>query len=159
MAKFLTKRCPRRILPSSGLLFRYQVSHWKLVPFSLLCPFPGQGPYFGQATWFARFHPEKIPFAVDRYVNEIFRVTGVLDKAIEANEKRWLVGDKMTYADLSFITWATVGEGLVKELGKLEEFEKKFPSYTQWMKKMEELGAVKRIRDQMARGRAEHGLK
>jgi glutathione S-transferase len=121
--------------------------------------YPGQGPYFGQATWFARFHSEKLPSAVDRYVNEIFRVTGVLDKALEGNENGWLVGDKLTYADLSFITWSSVGNGLLKELGKLEEFEQKFTIYTKWMRKMEEREAVKKIRDQMARGRAEHDLK
>ncbi|KAI0174447.1 thioredoxin-like protein [Pestalotiopsis sp. NC0098] len=31
----------------------------------------GQGPYYGQAIWFARFHPEKLPSAIDRYVNEV----------------------------------------------------------------------------------------
>jgi hypothetical protein len=48
---------------------------------------------------------------------------------------------------------------LLKELGKLEEFEQKFTIYTKWMRKMEEREAVKKIRDQMARGRAEHDLK
>jgi glutathione S-transferase len=38
----------------------------------------GQGPYFGQAAWFKKFHPEKLPSAVDRYVREINRVTGVV---------------------------------------------------------------------------------
>lgn len=120
---------------------------------------PGQGPYFGQATWFARFHPEKIQSATDRYVNEIFRVIGVLEIALETNGTGWLVGAKMTYADLSFVTWASVGEGLLKELGKLERFDGKFPNYTEWLKKMEGREAVKKIKDRMARGRAEHGLK
>jgi len=64
-------------------------------------------------------------------VNEIFRVVGVLEMALEANGTGWLVGDKLTYADLSFITWSSVGEGLLKELGKLEGFEEKFPKYTE----------------------------
>jgi glutathione S-transferase len=92
-------------------------------------------------------------------VNEIIRIVGVLDKVLEKNEGGWLVGDKLTYADLSFITWSSVGDGLLKELGKLEELEREFTSYTKWVKKMEEREAVKKIRDQMARGRAEHGLK
>jgi glutathione S-transferase len=65
----------------------------------------------------------------------------------------------MTYADLSFITWSSVAEGLLKELSKFEGLERKFPRYTKWLKGMEERDAVKKIRDLMARGRVEHGLK
>lgn len=119
---------------------------------------PGQGPYFGQATWFARFHPEKIPSAIDRYVNEVIRVIGVLDKAIETNNTGWLVGDKCTYADLSFVTWTSVAEGLLRELNKLDGLETRYPRYTEWLTKMEERESVKKIRERMARGRAEHGL-
>ncbi|EED20528.1 AAR2 family protein [Talaromyces stipitatus ATCC 10500] len=55
----------------------------------------GQGPYFGQATWFARFHPEKLPSAIDRYANEIPRVIGVIERALSKNSAgNWLVGDK-----------------------------------------------------------------
>jgi glutathione S-transferase len=92
-------------------------------------------------------------------VNEIFRVVGVLEKALGANGTGWLVGDKLTYADLSFVTWASVGHGLLKELGKVETFNEDFPKYTEWMEKMEQKEAVKKIRDRMAQGRAEHGLK
>ncbi len=54
----------------------------------------------------ARFnvlHPEKLPSAIDRYSNEVKRVLGVLEKSL--HKKQWLVGDKCTYADLSFVTW------------------------------------------------------
>ena len=63
----------------------------------------GQGPYFGQAAWFSWYHPEKIPSAVDRYKNEIRRVLGVLDGVLAKQE--WLVADKLTVADLSFIPY------------------------------------------------------
>ncbi|KAH8891517.1 glutathione S-transferase [Thozetella sp. PMI_491] len=119
----------------------------------------GQGPYFGQATWFARFHPEKIPSAIERYTSEIFRVISVLDKALESNGTGFLVGDKLTYADLSFVTWASTGEGLLKELSKADGLEEKYPRYTQWLATMEGRAGVKKIRDEMARGRAAHGLR
>lgn len=51
----------------------------------ILIPRVGQGPYFGQATWFTRFHPEKLLSAIDRYVIEIFLVIGVLDNALQRN--------------------------------------------------------------------------
>ncbi|CAI7601535.1 unnamed protein product [Penicillium bialowiezense] len=74
----------------------------------------GQGPYYGQGYWFKKLHSEKIPSAVERYVNEAKRVTGVLDKWLgqqkEANSSAlgdgpWLVGNKLSYADISFIPW------------------------------------------------------
>jgi len=54
----------------------------------------GQGPYFGQAAWFEKFHPEKIESAKERYKNEIKRVLKVLDKHLESSGKGYLVGDK-----------------------------------------------------------------
>ncbi|KAG8162091.1 hypothetical protein KVR01_007856 [Diaporthe batatas] len=67
----------------------------------------GQGPYFGQCTWFKYLHPEKVPSAVERYANEIKRVLGVLDGTLAAKPKdqQWLVGDRMTFADLAFVPW------------------------------------------------------
>lgn len=63
----------------------------------------GQGPYYGQAVWFQMFHPEHVPSATERYKNEIKRVTGVLDKHLAG--KKFLVSDKLTYADISFLPW------------------------------------------------------
>ena len=58
-------------------------------------------PYFGQAGWFKLFHPEKVPSALERYQKEILRVWGILESVL--SEREWLVGDKCTIADLSFI--------------------------------------------------------
>jgi glutathione S-transferase len=52
----------------------------------------GQGPYYGQAVWFRRFHPEDVPSAKERYDGQLVRVLGVLDKILEGRE--YLVGDK-----------------------------------------------------------------
>lgn len=60
----------------------------------------GQGPYFGQLGWFAFFHQEKIPSAIERYKNEVKRVLSVLDGVL--SKQSWLVGGKPTIADLSF---------------------------------------------------------
>ena len=59
-------------------------------------------PYFGQAGHFQRLHPEKIPSAIERYQKEIVRVFGVLDSVLA--KQPWLVGDKCSVADLSFVT-------------------------------------------------------
>lgn len=54
----------------------------------------GQGPYFGQAAWFAMWHPEKLPSAIERYRKEVLRVVGVLNSHLEGKE--FVVGDKLT---------------------------------------------------------------
>lgn len=100
----------------------------------------GQGPYFGQLAWFSHFHAEKLPSAIERYRNEIKRVTKVLDTVLSTRE--YLVGDKCTYADLAFVTWyaalpwAFAGEAI--------DLEKDYPSYGAWMKKLLARPAVKK---------------
>lgn len=50
-----------------------------------------------------RYHPEKIPSAIERYQKEVLRVLGVLNDVLSKQE--WLVGDKCTVADLSLIPY------------------------------------------------------
>jgi glutathione S-transferase len=119
----------------------------------------GQGPYYGQATWFARFHPEKLPSATARYLDEIVRVMGVIELGLERSGSGWLVGAKCTYADLSFRTWAAVGEGLLREVGRFDGIEQKYPLYTGWLKAMDKFEGVKKIQHEMTEGRKAHGLK
>lgn len=47
----------------------------------------GQGPYYGQASWFKRFHPVEVLSAIVRYVQEVNRVTAVLEGVLKANER------------------------------------------------------------------------
>ena len=51
------------------------------------------------------YHAEKIPSAIERYQKEIIRVLGVLESVLSKQE--YLVGNKLTIADLSFITYVT----------------------------------------------------
>lgn len=131
----------------------------------LMCPgtdlrsvFTGQGPYTGQATWFARFHPEKLPSAIDRYVNEIDRMFGVLDLGLERNGTGWLVGDKITYADLSFVTWSQIGEGVSKQWGRYDGLAERYPRYHKWMMAMLERPMVAKALTEIADARKAHGL-
>lgn len=50
-------------------------------------------------------HPEKVPSAVERYQNETLRVISVLDSVLAKESSGWLVGGKLTIADLSFFIW------------------------------------------------------
>lgn len=54
-----------------------------------------------------RLHPEKLPSAITRYLDETRRVLSVLDGVLAASPSGYLVGGKPTIADLSFVQWNT----------------------------------------------------
>ncbi|KAL8952834.1 MAG: hypothetical protein Q9222_001269 [Ikaeria aurantiellina] len=114
----------------------------------------GQGPYHGQAAWFANFHEEKIPSAIDRYRNEIRRVTKVLDSTLV--EKEYLVGDKCSYADLSFIPWATLVPSLLGGVEK-DEIARDAPHYSAWLDRLTARPAVKKVLEEKAEAMATVG--
>ncbi|MBE3049057.1 glutathione S-transferase, partial [Candidatus Bathyarchaeota archaeon] len=90
----------------------------------------GQGPYYGQVIWFTTYAKEDIPLAINRYKDEMRRVTGVLERALDGRD--WLVGDKYTYADLSFHPWQRVIPRVHDE-----DFYDKFPRVKAWMDRMD----------------------
>ena len=102
-------------------------------------------PYFGQAVWFTLFHPEKLPSAKERYVNEIERVTGVLDSWLQKHE--WLVGDKCTYVDLMYVPWSKTGHQIV---GDAIDFKGKYKAYSAWMEKLEARDSVRKVFEEKA---------
>jgi len=91
----------------------------------------GQGPYFGQKAWFTFFHQEKgITSAIERYGNEIKRVTSVLDNHLKTQGTGWLVGDKCTYADLAFVPWDSMIGYIMGEEGS-KVFDER-PHFKKW---------------------------
>ncbi|OAG40124.1 hypothetical protein AYO21_05602 [Fonsecaea monophora] len=102
----------------------------------------GQGPYYGQCAWFTHYHHETLPSAQDRYLREVERVIAVLDGWLRTHA--FLVGDKCTYADLSFVTWAVLVPWLDKD--------KKIPmsqysAYNAWLEKLVARPAVRGVLD------------
>lgn len=102
----------------------------------------GQGPYYGQAVHFSVYAPEKIPYGVNRYKNEIKRVTSVLEKALEGRD--WLVGDKYTYADLSFLPWQSLTGFLFPE----GDLHAEYPRVKAWLERMQARPAVKKVQEE-----------
>ena len=72
----------------------------------------------------------------------------VLDGALRG--KKWLVGDKCTFADLSFLPW----HGIVPAIWKDEKLDiaGKYPDYHRWTEEMSARPAVKRAREKEAEG-------
>ncbi len=63
----------------------------------------GVGPMLGQAGHFLHAAPEKIPYAVDRYLAEGRRLAEVLDRRL--SEAQFLAGDEYTIADMANYPW------------------------------------------------------
>lgn len=63
----------------------------------------GLGPMAGQNHHFSQFAPEKIPYAIKRYVDETARLYGVLDKQLANNE--FVAGSEYSIADMAIYPW------------------------------------------------------
>jgi GSH-dependent disulfide-bond oxidoreductase len=63
----------------------------------------GLGPMAGQNHHFALYAPEKIPYAIDRYVKETSRLYGVLNKRLGGRD--FIVGKQYTIADMACYPW------------------------------------------------------
>lgn len=63
----------------------------------------GLGPMAGQNHHFNRFAKEKIPYAIERYVNETARLYGVLNKRLA--DRAFVAGDEYSIADMAIYPW------------------------------------------------------
>ena len=63
----------------------------------------GLGPMAGQNHHFSQFAPEKIPYAIKRYIDETARLYGVLDKQLANND--FVAGSEYSIADMAIYPW------------------------------------------------------
>ncbi|MGC8116887.1 glutathione binding-like protein [Metapseudomonas otitidis] len=63
----------------------------------------GLGPMAGQNHHFNRFAPEKVPYAIQRYVKETARLYGVLDRRLA--DRAFVAGDDYSIADMAIYPW------------------------------------------------------
>lgn len=115
---------------------KHQLNQWLAFQVS------GQGPYWGQAVWFHLYHPDKVPSVLERYLKEIERTVGVLDSWLQKHE--WLVGDKLRFADLSFVPYSSLQLNVPWMHQGGDVFEGgKYPAYQAWLKKLMARESVK----------------
>uniref|UniRef100_B8HSU9 Glutathione S-transferase domain protein n=1 Tax=Cyanothece sp. (strain PCC 7425 / ATCC 29141) TaxID=395961 RepID=B8HSU9_CYAP4 len=62
----------------------------------------GLGPMAGQNHHFSQYAPEKIPYAIHRYVNETGRLYGVMNRRL--SDREFLAGD-YSIADMAAYPW------------------------------------------------------
>ncbi len=94
----------------------------------------GQGPMLGQNHHFVQYAPEKIPYAIARYVKEAERLYGVLDRRLAGRE---FIAGAYSIADIAAYPW-TVSHR--KQQVNLDDF----PSVKRWFEAIHERPAVKR---------------
>jgi GST-like protein len=75
---------------------RVEVDQW------LFWQVGGLGPMAGQAHHFRQYAPEKLPYAVNRYTNEVNRLYGVMNKRLA--DREFLAGD-YSIADMASVGW------------------------------------------------------
>ncbi len=94
----------------------------------------GLGPMLGQNLHFGQYAPEKIPYAIDRYVNETSRLFKVLDKQLTDRE---FIAGEYSIADTATYPWVFKHPYLQL---RLEDF----PNLQRWFKTIERRPAVAR---------------
>ncbi len=97
---------------------RIAVDQW------LMWQMGGVGPMAGQAHHFLKYAPSMepphdLPYAKDRYRNEVGRLYGVLDRQLAENE--FVAGDFYSIADMAIWPWAQHVEGPGADAGRQAE--------------------------------------
>jgi GST-like protein len=119
-----------------GLRGRVETLQW------LFWQMAGLGPMAGQNHHFSQYAPEKLPYAVDRYVRETSRLYGVLNKRLA--DRAFVAGDDYTIADMAAYPWIVPHE---KQGQRLEDF----PHLARWFAAIRARPATQRAYE---RGRA-----
>jgi GST-like protein len=76
----------------------------------------GLGPMAGQNHHFVQYAPEKIPYAMNRYVNETNRLYGVLDRQLAGRD---YIAGEYSIADMACYPWIVPHE---RQQQNLDEF-------------------------------------
>jgi GSH-dependent disulfide-bond oxidoreductase len=95
----------------------------------------GLGPMAGQNHHFGAYAPEKLPYAIERYVNETNRLYGVLDKRLA--DRAFMAGDDYTIADMATYPWIVPHK---RQQQNLDDF----PNVKRWFESINARPATKR---------------
>jgi GST-like protein len=91
---------------------KYEVLQW------VYWQMGGLGPMAGQNHHFSMYAPEKLPYAIDRYVKETNRLYGVIERCLM--DRPFLAGD-YSIADMAAFPWIVPYE---RQGQRLEDFPK-----------------------------------
>jgi GST-like protein len=126
MLLYLAEKTGRFI--AKDLRGRTQVLEW------LFWQMANLGPNSGQNNHFSNYAVEKIPYAMDRYRNEVNRLYGVLNRRLAGRD--YLAGE-YSIADMASYPWVVPYE---RQGQKLEDF----PNIKRWFEAIRARPAVER---------------
>jgi GST-like protein len=107
---------------------RVEVEQW------LMWQMGGLGPMAGQAHHFRQYAPEKVPYGIDRYTNEVNRLYGVMNRRLA--DRDFLARD-YSIADMACIGWVLPYE---RQGQDLEDFS----NLKAWFERMKARPAVEK---------------
>lgn len=107
---------------------RVEVMQW------LFWQMGGLGPMLGQNHHFTQYAPEKIPYAIDRYVKETERLYGVLDEQLSDRE---FIAGNYSIADMAAYPWIVPHERQGQDLNH-------FPQVKRWFEAIKARPAVQK---------------
>ena len=113
----------------SDLRGRTRVMQW------LMWQMGGLGPMAGQNHHFTQYAPQKVPYAIDRYVNETGRLYAVLNKQL--CEQAFIAGDDYTIADMASYPWVVSHEKQDQDLND-------FPNLKRWFETIQSRPATQK---------------
>jgi len=94
----------------------------------------GLGPMAGQNHHFNIYAPEKLPYAIERYVKETSRLYAVLDRRLEGRD---FIAGEYSIADMASYPWVVSHEAQSQDLTR-------FPNVKRWFEAIRERPATKR---------------
>ncbi len=107
---------------------RVEVDEW------LFWQMGGLGPMAGQAHHFRMYAPEQVPYAIERYTNEVRRLYGVLDRKLEGRD--YICGE-YSIADMASVGWTRPWE-------RQGQNPDDFPNVKAWLARVMARPAVER---------------
>ncbi len=94
----------------------------------------GLGPMSGQNHHFSRYAPERIPYAINRYVKETARLYNVLEKRLTGRD--FLI-EEYSIADMAIYPWIALHEWQSQNISN-------FPEIKRWLLNIQNRPAVQR---------------
>jgi GST-like protein len=113
---YLAEKAGGRLIPQDPAA-RYACLQW------LMFQMGGVGPMFGQYGHFHNYAPEPIPYARERYANEVKRLHRVLEKRL--SQVPYLAGEEYSIADIATFPWLRFPERRGIDLAE-------FPGVKRW---------------------------
>ena len=117
----------RRFLPRDPR-GRWEVTQW------VMWQMGGLGPMAGQVGHFRLYAPEPIPYAVERYTNEVNRLYGVLDRRLAG---RAHICGEYSIADMACWPWIVPHERHGQHIAE-------FPNLQRWYEQLKTRPALRR---------------